>query len=997
MATTKKFFYPPRPGSGAGTFSDNIVGLQLVDGGGLTQGNFEFTTAISEKVNRDFNIGAFSEPINLENLDIERLGESRLIFAKEFRVYPNFALSEVTNFSMYGSLAKRMEVSVTEIINHFPAALDVRFMNLIAVTGLTAYNIVYDEINDETVFSVNVDRISNPFDIDFSVSAATNLLAREIVTSPLRNLNTTYLNYCVAITNTGNTENPYDIFNVVSFEPSQSLSAGTLVFYVSGAPFGTTASTYTSNYQIRPNDLIVDQVFAEEFDEIQRFLLNRLIRPQYTAVFQVPAEDQNGQFTTDLTTLTWPLDGTWNLDIRTSRFQTYLEDLGYVTGELDSYKTNLLSRFLIQDSFKEFDTKDRKVEKILQIYGRSFDELKMFIDGLVHVISVNYNIQNDIPSLLLKNLAATLGWEPNISPITNENFLDSIFGQTNIPAYPGYAKALTPTELNYQYYRNLILNSGYLFRSKGTRRSVEFLMRLVGAPEALIEFNETIYLADQKINLFQFETQYAQITGGTYVNNVPALSTVTYKLQGVTYSAFTSSTTIEDVNLTIGSYPMDDEGYPKAPIPTEEFYFQKGAGWYQSTPQHRSPEIPLVDQTFTGLSPSVQTVLEPFTYGQIYLERFRDFPYMNEGFKLEKIIDNKKTWLSNDNDLRIATDAGYEAYYYLDNEKLALNVKNVDLFLNPGQGLVYDVWTQSRLYDYPIPESGMTSPFPTIGGVDWTYINPEPKKKTFFEFAQTFWQNTINVRNRLYITDGHTGGYPTLSSIFWKYLEQENTIGIPNNNYTYQKLIDYVEGLGPYWMKLVEQMIPASTIWNSGTRFENSIFQKQKFVYRRQRGCQFVPVPEDPGYIQGTLFNYDCSTEFVEFSIFPWLNGNSTVTNFQGILSQTLQQYLSDEGLTLNECFTDSLATTWYVDLSLDNQQIILEPFYSGDGLNDVPSRTLWKNSLAANLDNLYAFGLNYFLNGNTLNVTNMDCIPKNLQTSLILKVGINISISCLS
>jgi hypothetical protein len=66
----------------------------------------------------------------------------------------------------------------------------------------------------------------------------------------------------------------------------------------------------------------------------------------------------------------------------------------------------------------------------------------------------------------------------------------------------------------------------------------------------------------------------------------------------------------------------------------------------------------------------------------------------------------------------------------------------------------------------------MTSPYPTIGGVDWTFINPEPKKKTFFEFAQTFWQNTINVRNRMYITDGHTGGYPTLSSIFWKYLEQ---------------------------------------------------------------------------------------------------------------------------------------------------------------------------------------------------------------------------------
>jgi len=159
MAVTQKYFYPPRPSSGVNTFSDNIVGLQLVDGGGLTQGNFEFTTAVTEKVNRTFNIGAFSEPITLENLDIDRINESRLIFAKEFRVYPNLDLTEVTNFSMYGSLAKRLEVSITRIINHFPASLDIRYMSTESLTGYTATNIVYDSVNDETTFTIDVDRI----------------------------------------------------------------------------------------------------------------------------------------------------------------------------------------------------------------------------------------------------------------------------------------------------------------------------------------------------------------------------------------------------------------------------------------------------------------------------------------------------------------------------------------------------------------------------------------------------------------------------------------------------------------------------------------------------------------------------------------------------------------------------------------------------------------------------------------------------------------------
>jgi hypothetical protein len=45
--------------------------------------------------------------------------------------------------------------------------------------------------------------------------------------------------------------------------------------------------------------------------------------------------------------------------------------------------------------------------------------------------SVHYNVKNDIPSQLLKNLAQTLGWNTDISPITEDNFLSSVFGQKN--------------------------------------------------------------------------------------------------------------------------------------------------------------------------------------------------------------------------------------------------------------------------------------------------------------------------------------------------------------------------------------------------------------------------------------------------------------------------------------------------------------------------------------------------------------------------------------
>jgi hypothetical protein len=232
--------------------------------------------------------------------------------------------------------------------------------------------------------------------------------------------------------------------------------------------------------------------------------------------------------------------------------------------------------------------------------------------------------------------------------------------------------------------------------------------------------------------------------------------------------------------------------------------------------------------------------------------------------------------------------------------------------LNPAQGFVYDVWRESVEYDYPIPESGLTVGYPVPGGVDWTFINPEPKKKTFFEFSQTFWENMINVRNRQYITDGKTGGYPVLQSIFWKYLESEQTVGIPNNKYTYQKLIDYVENLGPYWTKLIEQMIPATTIWLGGVKYENSIFHRQKFVYRRQRGCQFVPVPKLPCSLDAEIFPTVSASEFVDFSIYPWLNGDVQVSSFEAILNNVLSNYFTSQGLLSTQCDLNSVVSTWY-------------------------------------------------------------------------------------
>jgi hypothetical protein len=1051
----KKFTCPPQV-SGEDTFSDNLVGFQLVAGGGLTQGNFNFTTAVTEKVNRTFSTGVFSNPMSLDSMGITDINQAKAIIENNFKVYPNFDLTQVTNFTLYGSMAKRMSSAITTIISYFPAAIESTLIAINYTTGTTATNISYNNVSNETSFDLDISRIRNPFEIDFTTNSTKNLQLKEIKVSPLRDLTTAYTFYSLYVKGDG--------YNVTRIVPTTSLTTGTLTIYVAGNPFSGQSITY-DDLVIRPNDYMVNKVFNEDLDEVENFLLNRNITPIYTSSFSVPIEAEDGSFYIQDQTLNWPLYGRWNIDILTATFQTYLVNLNEISNYYDGYKTNLIARFLTTGSFTEFDTEGRKVEKLLQIYGRSFDEVNKFITSLSYMTSVNYTVKNDIPSQLLRNLALTLGWSTNISPISNDEFLSSVFGQTNNDksSFSGIAVQPTPDELNYQYYRNVILNSAYLFKSKGTRKSIEGLLRMIGAPEALTEFNEYIYLVDQPINLSEFNTYWATISGGTYIEQTPTLEVGNiFSIQGIDYTGFTTTNSITSVNLLEEDYPMDSEGYPQTPINSESYFFQIGGGWFEQTPQHRGPEeVNLTFSVFTGQSTVLQTNLLPPTYGQIYLNRFRKFPYMNLGFRLTPQIDNNKSWYDSETGLRANLDGNLNARYFVDDDRLVLNVKNVDIFMNPAQGIVYDVWSMSRQFNYPIPNQGLAyippttcvpypiPIYPSKGGVDWTVINPQPRLKTFFEFAQTFWLNTINVRNRQFSSNGKTGGYPTLESIYWRYLQSEEIAGLTNNNFKYENMIEYVNGMGDYWIRLIEQMIPATTIWNTGIRMENSIFHRQKFVWRRQEGCKLVPsnkggeqpipplgnsnntltitpaptgtsVPptrgrpntgnNDTGYkknpplcrpctLVASVFEYECGVESIECSIYPW-ESDPQITSITGVLGKLLNEYLENNGYVLNDCLLNTLTTEWTIDLKISGVSVVQNTFFNGSTYSfapfNAPTTTQYYNALISALNSLKLLGYDYYLtDNNTVVVYNQSCATDENDFIFNIDIGINFQIYC--
>jgi len=975
---SNKFKYPPAPPNARGTFSDNLVGLQFHDGGELTQSNFEFTTKVVERIERKFNTGVFSKPISLNDIDVKDINKGNEIFDKELGVAPNFDKSQVVNFTLYGSVQKRFSTSISKIINFFPAAIEVNKIFYNYSTGHTAYDIVYDALENTTTFKVDVSRVKNPFGVDYTTSSSININNKKIEVSKIRDLTNNFTKYAVY---TDNLENEYIILD---FDPCENQYFGFIQIEVDGNIFSGQTQT-EDTFVIKPNRAETNREFKYNFDEVEDFFLNRDTNPIYTSVFQVIKEGESGKLYKSNEKVKWPLDGLWNLDIRSEKFDRYLDKINKISVDLDEFRTNLISRFLTAGTLKDFDTQEKKFESILQIYGRNFDEIKKYIDALSHINSVNYTVKDDIPSELLKDLSNTIGWERNISPNKDNQGLTSIFNIQGKSKYPGREDVKSPNELNYQYYRNLILNTAYLFKSKGTLRAIKSLLNLIGAPQSLIDINESIYIADNLINVNLFNEEYAKLSGGTRLDTDTVFNDTTTSILGQTFNNFSSINRYVNVNETRDDYPIDNEGYPKKPRQTEDMFFQKGAGWYKSTPSHRSIEI--VDTTgsvFTGQNADIQTKLEPFTYGQKYLNQFRKLPNMRLGFNIFRVDDNKKSWVDNSNTIRKNFDAGLNAFYTSKNDKLILNAKNLDISLNMGRGIMYDIWQVSRRYGQPITKNGLINGYPQPEGLDWTIINPDVKNKTFFEFNRTFFKNMINVRDRMYIKDSIGGGYPALQKLFWDYRNYEKS-----NNYTYQKTIDFTNGIGDYWMKLVEQMIPATTLWMGGQKFENSPIHRQKFDWKRQRKSYTNDEPIPSSIFVGSLFPYDCKS----FE----LNCDITYRTQQTDLINTVNTVVGGNGFEYGDCDMSTITTEWFVVIKI-NEDVVYNgtSYYNGAGINDYPSQTQWNNEVSTAFNNLNGYDLGYELTGNNIRIFNIDCNEDLTNDSISIESKIKIiTINC--
>jgi len=536
-------------------FSSNITTpISSPNDGGttlFTLGSFNITTNTDQKKDKNFLTDKFSNFVSLSDLNVSLNETKKLVYDNSLPVTLNLDKSNLNNYALFGSLTEFIRVSLESIITNWPASLYVtpiyEDINGNVLNDYTFKDYYYDELTNLSYFKVNTNLIINKFEINYLTNGF--IIDSFSSANDLRNLTVNYSSYNIL---TNGLEYP-----VNGFTGSTQNTNEYIYFSVVGDVFSglVEGNIY---YHIKPNSDNVEYFF-KGLPNFEGYLLNRLITPKYTATFNYPVKSDSGIILFISKTLTWPVTDGYNIDFDTTYYEDYVNKLLDISNDNDLYSSNLMNRFLVSESITNFDTSPvnlseadqetsgQKMNKLLQIYGVSFDSLNNYINGISLANVVTYDGKDNTPDVNIKNLAKVLGWDL-MSSVLEDNLVNNYIKNSD-NTFSGHTIGLTPVEADYELWRRLILNTPWLWKSKGTRKAIEFLLRFIGIPDGLVKLNEYVYKVKSPINVDLF---------------IEVL-----KLNGL------------DTDLSI--YPIDEDGYPYILQNTPNMYFQNNGLWYRET------------------------------------------------------------------------------------------------------------------------------------------------------------------------------------------------------------------------------------------------------------------------------------------------------------------------------------------------------------------------------------------------------------------------------
>lgn len=556
-----------------GDFSPSLVGNQFTDPNAFfTLGNFAVTSNFEGRVGKDFKLGEWSDYYNLDNLDMTQEQLDQMISNNIF-VRLNFDKTNLERYVYFGSFAKFLESEIQDVILKWPASLYISSNPIQPTTSRpsninTVLDFVYDPVTNKSYFKTPKSGVNNPYSLDFSrYSFGPDNIPQQIY------------NYVLA----NQQENEF----VINDMTGSTTDSNYIYFEIEGNPFPTlTGTTFGKrDFHIKPVKSIRNEFF-NNLSDFQKLLLDKLTIPKYTFIVNVPVKYDDGDIGFSKKSFTWPTTDGYNLDINTLNYSNYIENFFKVASLYDQNKTDLVVRRMVSDSIIEYDTEGdgteatgQRVSKLLRIYGAEFDVVKKYINGISFANVVTYNKKDNTSDNLIKMMAKTLGFDVLLATSGGFSLLEND-DPSDDPVFQGYSRSLSPKEIDIELWRRLVINAWWLFRSKGTRKVLEFFLKLFGINSCLVSMDELIYLAKDKLDLFQTREQFNQLLGPDFFD------------------------------LNFDTLPFDVFGFPKVPTDTDDFWFQNDGFWYNGG-----------NESVIGNNPHYG----PYDYGQRYWSKFTCF------------------------------------------------------------------------------------------------------------------------------------------------------------------------------------------------------------------------------------------------------------------------------------------------------------------------------------------------------------------------------------
>lgn len=306
------------------------------------------------------------------------------------------------------------------------------------------------------------------------------------------------------------------------------------VYYVGGdIVYIYNNKKYPPMTEIRPQQEYIDEYFAN-LKGFKRQLLRQDTTPFYSNKFITPSEE-NFVWFYPVKMYIWPSKG-YCIDISSSAFEEFITKMFDIGQNFDELWCDNLYRSMTHESIKNFDwtySRDyyegdaqdnidggERMQKIIRVFGRVFDDIKLYIDTLKNIRNTTYDKYKNSPEGLLSDEVSIKGIDVK-STISADYDLDAQITaeslETNVAEKDKCWVDESASELPKWYptrrsedifcdvcdnemMRRILLSVKRIMQTKGTQQGIEMVFGLFGLGRGVDYYiEEEVFFTKQMI------------------------------------------------------------------------------------------------------------------------------------------------------------------------------------------------------------------------------------------------------------------------------------------------------------------------------------------------------------------------------------------------------------------------------------------------------------------------------------------------------------------